>query len=93
MPRLRYVVGIVLLVLMLIGNFQASYSIAKAAFMSWVDYKQPYKPDLPPVLLVQEPPPLGNHVVLIVIDGARPDLVEKADTPRRRLDQGRRRMV
>ncbi len=81
MSRLRYVVGTVLLALVLIGFFQASYSVATVAFMSWVDYKQPYKPDVPSVPLLEEVMPLGNHVVIVVIDGARPDIVERANTP------------
>lgn len=54
---------------------------AETAFMSWPNYDQPYKPILPPTPLIDETTPLGNHVVIIVIDGARADIVEEANTP------------
>ena len=81
MSRLKYKVGIVSLVLILIVVFGVSISVMMAAYESWYDYKQPYKPNLSPVPLRNEVTPLGNYVVIVVIDGARPDIIEKAETP------------
>jgi len=81
MSRLKYAAGIVSLALALVAFSTVSISMALVANGSWDDYKQPYKPNLPPVPLLDGVAPLGNHVVLVVIDGARPDIVEEADTP------------
>jgi len=69
------------LALILVVVFGVSMSMAMAAFESWADYEQPYKPNLSPVPLLGAVTPLGNYVVVVVIDGARPDIVEKAETP------------
>ena len=66
----EYVLGIVVFVLIFLISFQVFMVTAERAFMSWPEYDQPYKPVLPPVPLVGDVKPLGNHVVIIVIDGA-----------------------
>lgn len=81
LSRFKYKVGIVSLVLILIVVFGVSISVMLAAYDSWYDYKQPYKPNLSPVPLKYEVTPLGNYLVIVVIDGARPDIVEEAETP------------
>ncbi|MFQ6126850.1 MAG: alkaline phosphatase family protein, partial [Candidatus Heimdallarchaeota archaeon] len=81
MSRSKYAVGIGLLILILVSVFGMSLSVMLAAYASWKDYTQPYTPDLSPIPLNNEVTPLGNYVVVVVIDGARPDIVEKAETP------------
>jgi len=77
----RPLIGLVVFVLLPLVSFQVFMITAEKAFMSWSNYDQPYKPILPPVPLIGKNPPLGNHVVIIVIDGARPDIVKEVNTP------------
>ena len=77
----KYIIGIAIFVLLFLASFQAFMITADKAFMSWPNYDQPYKPILPPVPLIEKTTPLSNHVVIIVIDGARADIVEEANTP------------
>ena len=77
----RYIYGIIIFALLFLTLFQIFMITAEKAFMSWPNYDQPYKPILPPVPLIDKATPLGNHVVIIVIDGGRADIVEEANTP------------
>ncbi len=77
----RYIYGIIIFALLFLTLFQIFMITAEKAFMSWPNYDQPYKPILPPVPLIDKATPLGNHVVIIVIDGSRADIVEEANTP------------
>lgn len=65
----RYIYGIIIFALLFLTLFQIFMITAEKAFMSWPNYDQPYKPILPPVPLIDKATPLGNHVVIIVIDG------------------------
>ncbi|MFQ6126851.1 MAG: alkaline phosphatase family protein [Candidatus Heimdallarchaeota archaeon] len=81
MSRVKYAIGIGSLVLILISVYGVSYRVMMAAEESWTDYTQPYTPNLSPVPLRNGVTPLGNYVVIVVIDGARPDIVGEAETP------------
>lgn len=86
LPRSKYapLVSLVLILAVVLG---VSISVALAAFESWADYEQPYKPNLSPVSLLNgNVTPLGNYAVVVVIDGARPDIVEEVEVETPNID-------
>ncbi|MHA1593370.1 MAG: alkaline phosphatase family protein [Candidatus Baldrarchaeia archaeon] len=77
----RYVVLVLTFALLFAATFQIFYYCAVDVFLSWADYEPVLDfSKLPTTGLLEKPQPYGNHVIVIFIDGARPDMVKKANT-------------